>query len=165
MKNKCKHKWCIIALTSLNVLLFSLGLFSYVSTTKNTQIVASITDDFVYEEDGNGNVILTVPTGEEDKQVAMRFNENGVKIYDSYQAQSREESLYITAFIRKYAAEQGYSIDQENTDIYGEYALHNILYDANYKRAQTGDADLDFEGDRRWYVDIASTLFGWAGVS
>jgi hypothetical protein len=154
-----KHKGPLIALMVVNVLLFTAGLLSYIWTAKNNKIINSIAEEFVYEEE-NGKVELSVAT---DKTVTMRFNKNSVKIYDAYQAQSREESLCITLFVRKYADEKGYSVERSNTDLYGEYCLHNLLYDANFKRERTADADLEYKADRRWYVNAVGSFIGWIG--
>ena len=46
----------------------------------------------------------------------------------------------------------------------GEYRLHNLLYSVGYKREQTGDADVDYVSNSRWYVNVVSSVFGWVGV-
>ena len=67
-------------------------------------------------------------------------------------------------FIRFYAEKNGYEVLKSNTQIIGEYRLHNILYTFGYKRAQTSDADIDLVRDGRWYVNAVSTVFGWIGI-
>jgi hypothetical protein len=96
--------------------------------------------------------------------VSLQFGKNAVRVYNAYETDGREEGLYITLFVKEYAQQQGYTVERSNTDLYGELRLHNLLYEANFKRSQTADADLEFSADRRWYVNLASRLIGGLGI-
>jgi hypothetical protein len=160
-KHKQKlRKWLFAISISLNIILFVVGLFSCIWTTENNRIFNSFSDVFYYTEK-NGKVELTL---NEEQTVSMKFGKESVKIYDSYLADTREDSLYITLFVRKYAEGKGYEVTKTNTEMLGEYSLHNFLYNGNFKRDQTADADLDYAADRRWYVNAFSTVIGWLGM-
>lgn len=151
----------MIVLTIINILMFMISIYCLVRTDQNNKIINSTNTDFDYYECGNGKVILTL---EEQKRITFIFGNNSVKVVQSYQATSKEESISIVLFIREYTRKNGIEVQRSNTQILGEYRLHNFLYSFGYKRAQTCDADIDFVSDRRWYVNIVSSVFGWVGL-
>ena len=103
-------------------------------------------------------------TLEEEKRITLQFGNSSVKVVQSYQATSREESISVMLFIRYYTRQKGLKVHRSNTQILGEYRLHNLLYTVGYKRAHTGDADIDLVKDKRWYVNVLSSVCGWIGA-
>lgn len=154
-----KAKWKVV-LTAINILLFIGSIFSLIGTSKNNKIINSFCRDFNYREEGKGEILLTLRSG---KEMNLRFEKSSVKVVGAYGASGREESLYIVKFIYVYAEENDYEIPRAKTEMYGEYRLHNILYGLGYKRGQTADSDLDYEKDKRWYVNAVSKILGFTG--
>ena len=113
---------------------------------------------FVYRE-ASGEIWLKIQTGEE---VRMRFNEDSVKIYESYRYDS---AVYeIIAFVRAYSQKSGYEITRENAELVGEVKLHNRLYFMGYERERTRDSDIEYTADSRWYVNEWSQILGLIGT-
>ncbi len=108
-------------------------------------------------EETDRGVIVTFSDG---GQIELIFNKTAVKVVRSYEIEDKSEMCSVVRFIRRYAAEHGIEITRENTDLYGEWKLHNILYSMDYKRESTADADLDYIRDKRWYVNAMSKLLG-----
>ena len=156
-----KKRRSLIVLTAVNVLILVMSIYCLIRTTQNCKFINSNASEFVYEEYENGKVILTL---EEEKRITLQFGNSSVKVVQSYQATSREESISVMLFIRYYTHQNGMKVYRSNTQILGEYRLHNLLYTVGYKRAHTGDADIDLVKDRRWYVNIISSVFGWIGI-
>ena len=156
-----KKRRSLIVLTAVNVLILVMSIYCLIRTTQNSKFINSFNSEFDYEEYENGKVILTL---EEEKRIALQFGNSSVKVVQSYQAASREESVSVMLFIRYYTHQNGMKVYRSNTQILGEYRLHNLLYTVGYKRAHTGDADIDLVKDRRWYVNIISSVFGWIGA-
>ena len=156
-----KKKRSLIVLTAVNVLILLMSIYCLIRTTQNNKFINSYITDFDYEEYENGKVILTL---EEDKRITLHFGNYSVKVVQSYQATSRKESVSVMLFIRYYTQSKGMKLSRSNTQILGEYRLHNLLYNVGYKRAQTADADIDLVKDRRWYVNIVSSVYGWIGA-
>lgn len=99
-----------------------------------------------------------------DDNVKLHFNKDSVTIYNSYKQNKKKTIKKMVEFIRFYAEDRGYSIGCSDAELYGEIRLHNFLYWLGYKREQTGTCDLDFNGDRRWYVVLLSKLIGWLNI-
>lgn len=156
-----KKRWLLFVLTAVNILLLIASIFCLVRTEQNNKYFNSTNTDFDYYECGNGKAVLTL---HEDKEVTLIFGNNSVKVVDAYQTTGREEVVSVVKFIREYTRKQGLEIQRSNTQIMGEYRLHNLLYSVGYKREQTGDADVDYVSDSRWYVNVVSSVFGWVGV-
>ena len=138
-----------------------MSIYCLIRTTQNCKFINSNTSEFVYEEYENGKVILTL---EEEKRITLQFGNSSVKVVQSYQATSREESISVMLFIRYYTRQKGLKVHRSNTQILGEYRLHNLLYTVGYKREHTGDADIDLVKDKRWYVNVLSSVWGWIGA-
>lgn len=98
------------------------------------------------------------------KRITLIFGDTSIRVVASYQATSKEESIFVALFIRSYTRLKGIETARSNTDFTGEYRLHNCLYKLGYKRKQNGNADSEYVKDRRWYVNVASTLIGWIGI-
>ena len=156
-----KKKRSLIVLTAVNILILLMSIYCLIRTTQNNKFINSYITDFDYAEYENGKVILTL---EEDKRITLHFGNDSVKVVQSYQATSRKESVSVMLFIRYYTQSKGMKLSRSNTQILGEYRLHNLLYNVGYKRAQTADADIDLVKDRRWYVNIVSSVYGWIGA-
>ena len=156
-----KKRRSLIVLTAVNVLILVMSIYCLIRTTQNSKFINSFNSEFDYEEYKNGKVILTL---EEEKRITLQFGNSSVKVVQSYQATSREESISVMLFIRYYTRQKGLKVHRSNTQILGEYRLHSLLYTVGYKRAHTGDADIDLVKDRRWYVNIISSVFGWIGI-
>ena len=148
-----------IVLTIINIIIYIMSVICLIGTARNNKKINDVAENFVYEEE-NGNVSLRLKNG---KEVTIRFNEKSARVYDGYTANGKAESIEIVSFIRWYAEQKGYEISQAYTEMYGEYRLHNALYRLGYKRKQTGDSDLDYEKDKRWYVSAASKIIGRSG--
>ncbi len=149
----------IIVLTAINIIIFIMSITCLIGTTKNNKKINDVAENFTYWEE-DGNVSLTLKSG---KEVKIRFNEKSATVYQGYTARGKEESIEIVSFIRWYGRQNGYEISQAYTEMYGEYRLHNALYWLGYKRKQTGNSDLDYETDKRWYVNAVSKIIGRSG--
>lgn len=156
-----KRERLLLVLTVANILFLIMSVCCLIWTAKNNQIFNSIEKDFSYEEYENGKVILALKGG---KKITLIFGSASVKVVDSYQATSKEESISVALFIRYYTRLNGIETARSNTDFTGEYRLHNSLYKLGYKRKQTQNADIEYVKDRRWYVNVASTFIGWIGI-
>lgn len=150
-----------IVLTIVNLILLILILIGYIETSENLKIFNSTDDAFDYEEKEEGEVELALTKG---KKVTVLFYETNVEIREAYRFTDKEEVIGIIRFIRFYCEEKGVKITRENSDLWGEMRLHTVLYDVGYKRAQTGNANIDFEEDERWYVGVAGSILGWIGI-
>ena len=156
-----KKRRSLIVLTVVNILILIMSIYCLIRTTQNCKFINSNASEFVYEAYENGKVILTL---EEEKRITLQFGNSSVKVVQSYQATSREESISVMLFIRYYTRQKGLKVHRSNTQILGEYRLHNLLYTVGYKRAHTGDADIDLVKDKRWYVNVLSSVWGWIGA-
>lgn len=150
----------VIVFTVLNILLLTGCIVCAVLTYRNNKIINSTELNFTYREEEK-DVYLTLSDGQE---IALQFGDESVKIVCSYEHGTAENIFQTVQFVRFYAQGKGYEIEREVTEMYGEIRLHNILYNLGYKREQTGDCDLDYIADRRWYVNAASKLIGWIGM-
>ena len=150
----------VIVLTMLNALLFIGTIVCAAWTYRNNKIINSANSIFAYREE-RGEVLFVLKDADE---VRLRFDENSVKIVQSYAHDGAENIFRMVLFVREYAREKGYEIERAVTEMYGEIRLHNILYRLRYKREQTGDCDLDYIADRRWYVNVFSKIIGWTGL-
>ena len=150
----------VIVLTVLNVLLLIGSIVCTALTYRNNKIINSTETIFAYREEGGG-VLLTLQNQEE---IRLQFESESVKIIQSYKHNGTETIFQTVQFVRFYAQGKGYEIEREVTEMYGEIRLHNILYNFGYKRERTGDCDLDYTADRRWYVNMASKIIGWIGL-
>lgn len=108
------------------------------------------------EETDRGVIVIF----SDSRQIELIFNKTAVKVVRSYEIEDKSEIYSVVRFICRYAAEHGIEITRENTDLYGEWKLHNLLYSMDYKRESTADADLDYIKDKRWYVNAMSKLLG-----
>ena len=153
-------KAMIIAITVLNILLLIGSIVCTALTYRNSKIINSTETAFVYREEGGG-VLLTLQNKEE---IRLQFESDSVKIIQSFKHNGTETIFQTVQFVRFYAHRKGYEIERDVTEMYGEIRLHNILYNLGYKRDETGDCDLDYTADRRWYVNALSKLIGWTGI-
>ena len=153
-------KAMVIAITVLNVLLLIGSIVCTALTYRNNKIINSTETTFTYREEGSG-VLLTLQNKEE---IRLQFESDSVKIIQSFKHSSTETIFQITQFVRYYAQGKGYEIERDVTEMYGEIRLHNTLYNLGCKRDKTGDCDLDYIADRRWYVNAASKIIGWIGL-
>ena len=131
----------------------------FIGTAKNNKKINDVAENFTYWEE-NGNVNLMLKSGQ---KVTIRLSEKSAMVYQGYTAKGKTESIEIVSFIRWYAEQSGYEVSQSYTEMYGEYRLHNALYRLGYKRKQTGDSDLDYGKDKRWYVNSISRMIGRSG--
>lgn len=150
----------VIVLTVLNVLLFIGSIICTAMTYTNNKIINSTDQTFVYREE-DGGVLLTLQSQE---GIRLQFESDSVKLIQSFRYDNKRAIFQTVQFVRFYAQGKGYEIERDVTEMYGEIRLHNIAYKLGYKREQTGDCDLDYIADRRWYVNAASKLIGWIGL-
>ncbi len=150
----------VIVLTVLNVLLLIGSIVCTALTYRNNKIINSTETTFTYREEDS--VVLLILQNKEE--IRLQFESDSVKIIQSYSHNGTETIFQTVQFVRFYAQGKGYEIERDITEMYGEVRLHNILYNLGYKRERTGDCDLDYTVDRRWYVNAASKLIGWIGL-
>ena len=143
----------------LNILIFLASLLCLLQTNRNNERINEIFPSFYYIEDSTASVCL--PSGE---NVNLLFRENNVEIAESYNCKSIEDCYAVVFTIKAYAREHGIEIYRPNTDMVGELRLHNLLYKSGYKQNETGDTDMEYICDRRWYVNVASRMIGWMGI-
>lgn len=147
-------------LTIINVILFILSIIGYFGTWRNLQILNSTDDAFDYEEDEEGRVELNLNRG---KRVTIIFSATDAEVVGAYQY-DRPDVVRIIRFIRYYCELHKVELARCNSDLWGEYRLHTALYKVGYRRSQTGDANLDYESDKRWYVNAVSRVIGWLSI-
>ena len=150
----------VIVLTVLNVLLLIGSIVCTALTYRNNKIINSTETTFTYSEE-DGGVLLTLQNQEE---IRLQFGSDSVKIIQSFKHNDTKTIFQTVQFVRFYAQGKGYEIERDVTEMYGEIRLHNILYNFGYKRERTGDCDLDYAADRRWYINALSKLIGWTGI-
>ena len=156
-----KKKRTLIFLTVFNVVLFILSLLGYFGTKENVEIFNSTGNAFDYEERGEGKVDLTLNEG---KRVTIVFHKTNAEVVGAYRFDDRPDVVRIVRFIRYYCGKNGVEITRTNSDLWGEIKLHTVLYAVGYKRAQTENANIDFNKDERWYVNAVGSVFGWLGI-
>ena len=154
-------KKTLIILTILNIILFALSICGYVGTKNNLRQFNSIDDIFDYAEEEEGRVRLSLNEG---KTVMIVFQKTNAEVVCAHQFNERCEVIKIICFIRRYCALKGYCIKRSNSDLWGEYKLHTILYNVGYKREKTENANIDFVEDSRWYVNVVGKVIGWMGL-
>lgn len=150
----------MIILTIINVILFILSIIGYFGTWRNLQILNSTDDAFDYEENEEGRVELNLNRG---KRVTIIFSATDAEVVGAYQY-DRPDVVRIIRFIRYYCELHKVKLARCNSDLWGEYRLHTTLYKVGYRRSQTGDANLDYESDKRWYVNVVSSVLGWLSI-
>lgn len=151
----------MIILTIINVFILILSLVGFFGTRKNVQAFNHTDDAFEYEESEEGRVELSLDEGE---RVTIIFNETNVEVVGAYRFNDRPDVVRIIRFIRYYCEKNDVNVKRKNSDFWGEYRLHTALYKVGYKRSQTGDANLDYESDKRWYVNALGSVIGWLGL-
>ena len=148
MKNKL--------ILSISITLIILSLLLCIKTAADKREINKYKQgQFSYADFGNGIVELTMASGE---VVRLCFDKNSVKAERSYKVKDRAEQVYLIAFVYFYGRETDIRIERSVTDMLGELRLHNALYAVGYKRKNTADADLDYDRDRRWYVNFISKI-------
>lgn len=145
----------------LSATLFLCGVIAFIGTYENNRLINSVNQNFDYTEDTAGVVSLKVTEG---NTMTLRFGKDSVKVIDSGKTVSRKTCIIVISFIRYYANEHTITITQSNIELIGEYRLHTYLYRIGYRTKQTKDADIEYNGDPRWYVRAASKTFGWFGI-
>ena len=151
----------LIILTIFNIVLFLLSLMAYCDTKENLKIFNSARNGFDYKESENGSVELTL---NQRKMVTLEFDETSVKVSGAYRYDDRPDMVEIIRFIRYYCDKNGIRIARNNSDLWGELRLHTALYKMGYKEVHTLNAEIDYEKDDRWYVNVVSTVLGRIGI-
>ena len=151
----------LIILTIFNIILFVLSTIAYFGTKENLEIFNSTGNVFEYEEREKGNVYLALNLRE---RVALVFDETSVKVSSAYRYDDRPEMVEIIRFIRYYSEVNGFEISRRNSDLWGEMRLHTTLYKMGYREAKTKNAEIDYEKDERWYVNVLGNILGWIGI-
>ena len=151
----------MIILTIINVFILILSLVGFFGTRKNVQAFNHTDDAFEYEESEKGRVELSLNKG---RKVTIIFNETNAEVVGAYRFNDRPDVVRIIRFIRYYCEKNDVNVKRKNSDLWGEYRLHTALYKVGYKRSQTGDANLDYESDKRWYVNALGSVIGWLGL-
>ena len=151
----------LIILTIFNIVLFLLSLMAYFDTKENLKIFNSARNGFDYKESEKGSVELTL---NQRKRVTLEFDETSVKVSGAYRYDDRPEMVEIIRFIRYYCDKNGIRIMRKNSDLWGELRLHTALYKMGYREVHTLNAEIDYEKDDRWYVNVVSTVLGRIGI-
>lgn len=154
-----RWKVALIVLTIINVIVLILNVIGFIGTKKNLQLFNQTDDAFEYKESEKGRVELALHKGQ---RVTIIFNETNAEVVGAYQYE-RPDVVRIIRFIRYYCELNDVEVKRTNSDLWGEYRLHTALYKVGYKRSQTGDANLDYESDKRWYVNALGSVIGWLG--
>ena len=140
----------------IGIILFALSLIVLIRAEDVKSEINKSGKDFTYTESYSGVVTLKAAGGED---IYMQFGERSVKIEKSYLNKDSATQTHVIRFIFYFAKAKGIVIQRQFTDMLGELRLHNFLYRIGYKSENTADADLDYDGDDRWYVNIISKLF------
>ena len=155
------EKRVLVILTIVNIILLLLIAIVYYETSRNLQMFNSTDNTFDYEETGEGKVVLTLA---KDERVTIVFHRTDVEIAGAYRYTDKTDMVKMIRFIRYYCERHGFNLEKCNSDLWGEMRLHTALYEVGYKRLQTGNANLDFESDKRWYVNAVGSVLGWIGI-
>ena len=152
---KIENHWLLI----LSSLLCLIALTFFLLTERNVRLLNEIDPSYYYEE--HPMALVHLPS---DEFADLIFRSNHAKIKNSYEFESITECYAIVLAVKAYAARNEIEIARSNTEMVGELRLHNFLYRIGYKPDETGDADLEYIKDRRWYVNVASRWIGWTGL-
>ena len=150
-----KKYWLLV----LSGLLCLIALMFFLLTERNVRILNDMNPSFYYKE--RSTVSIHLPS---DEFADLNFRNDHVKIKNSYEFESVAECYAIVLAVKAYATRDEIEMTRSNTEMVGELRLHNFLYRIGYKPDETGDADLEYIQDRRWYVNVASELVGWMGL-
>lgn len=107
------------------------------------------------------NVITYTTTN--GKTVELTFGKNSVQVANSYTLEHRSERLEIAVFIVKTLQKKKIHTTQTTTDYMGELAFHYACYHLNIKPKQAAHADLEYLGDSRLMVQVASKILAVLG--
>jgi len=154
-----KRIWII--LTIVNVIILIICLIAVSETNKNLRIFNATDDAFDYEEIGKGKVELTLNKG---KRVTIVFHKTNAEVMGAYRYVDKPDLVKIIRFIRYYCKLHKVEIARCNSDLWGEYRIHTVLYAVGYKRAQTENANIEYGKDERWYVNVIGSILGWIGI-
>ena len=149
-------KRSIKVLTIINVVMLVISILCLIGTSINNKIINSIDREFTYRKE-NGKTVLEL----EGTEVVLQFGKDSVKVVNSYVIENKETQLQTVLFIRKYLSKQ---TPRQTTDLLGEFRLHNALYRLGIRRQQTGESDLDYIKDKRWYIDVVGKILGLMGI-
>lgn len=152
---KIKKYWLLI----LSGVLCLIALMFFLLTERNVRILNDADPSYYYKECSAVSVHLP-----SEKTVDLIFRNNHTKVKSSYEFESIAECYSIVLAVKAYAMRNEIEITRSTTEMVGELRLHNFLYEIGYKPDETGDADLEYIQDRRWYVNVASRLIGWTGL-
>ena len=154
-----------ICLMILNLLLLMVSLVCVWQTSRNVKYINSL-EPILYKPDLSSfetecqSLSIYLPSG---SALNTKFSKSGVRVVQSYRCQSLRDCYYIIFALQHQAKQNGYVFCQSTTELYGELRLHQIMYRIGYKTDQTSDADLEYTGDHRWYVRVASRIIGSSG--
>lgn len=148
-------KKLFLVLTAVNVLLLLLSVLFFcnakASLREMDKICSSPFERFSDSMEIAGNEYQIV------------FGATSVHIENSYRITHRADRLAAITAIKKEAANRGIEINATVSEMEGEWLLHNIAYSFG-ERKHAKDADLDYSGDRRWYVAFLADLLGKTGL-
>jgi hypothetical protein len=151
---KIKKYWLLI----LSSILFLISLLFFLLTNRNVKILNDMNPSYYYKERSSVSVMLP-----SDEIAVLYFRNNHAKIKNSYRYDTISDCYAMVMAIQSYARQHDIEITRSLTEMVGELRLHNFLYEIGYKTDETGDADLEYIQDRRWYVNVASKMVGWMG--
>ncbi len=154
-------KRLLIVITALNVVFLIVSIVACVMTNKRNAAINKIGEDFSYVECGGGTVLLEMEGG---RVATCMFKNSFVRVMDANLYVATEDYCKIIKFIYEYSKKHGIEIVREPSSMIGELRLHHIMFELGYKKERARDADLEYRGDVRWYVTLASDVVGWLGI-
>lgn len=114
-------------------------------------------DSAFLEED---TVVLILSTGRKAK---VRFSESGAKVIrcDRF---DRKERMEISSYINEEWMRRDIPHRRSAQSLLAELSFHTYSYRMGIEREKSIDADLEYESDPRWYVNIAVAFFETMGL-
>lgn len=153
-----KGKRVLIILLTLCFLFAALGCVAWWNTARNYRKI----NDFSYQNhDCNSDVISYTTTN--GTTVKLVFGKTAVQVANSYTLETRSDRLEIAAFIVCALREKEIYTTQTLTDYLGELTFHYTCYRLKIKQKQAAHADLEYVGDTRSTVRIASKILAVFG--
>lgn len=92
------------------------------------------------------------------KLVELELTDDFISIKDSYKL-NYNERIKVLSKIKKII-----TTDRSIRNLEAELAMHNMSYKIGLFKKETKDTELEFQGDPRWYVRIATIVFQVLGI-
>ncbi len=144
----------------LIVLLLLLAILSF-SLARAVQTVYEIRmyEPIPYTK-ADGKAIVALPSG---RNAVLSFEKDHVSISPSAGTTYRD-AVMLAGFIKGDAQTEAITPTRSTTEWIGEYRLHTLLSDLDCQTEHTEQADIEYDADKRWYVNAASFMLGFFGI-